>query len=247
MSSFINNTVTYAGKRCIAKALSGETIRFTKIVMGDGDFPEAQDIRTIEEVVSPRVTLDIVKHDVIEPDTAVLGGVFLNNEQHDGFWWRELGLYAEDPDLGEILYAYGNAGSFCSYIPPTGGQSAAEGEIDIITAIGPEANIDVYIAADAYATVSMYRELRERVEAVESSILVGLGVSQEALETAKKALGLANTNKAKIDELSGKTQTLWDAVFTAITTNPFLVTFSDLEGVTLTSGNWNKELARVEC
>lgn len=247
MSSFINNTVTNAGELAISKALTGKTIRFTKIVMGDGNFPEGQDIKALEEVISPRVTIDIVKSEVIEPHTAVLGGVFLNNEQHDGFWWRELGLYAEDPDLGEILYAYGNAGTLCSYIPPTGGQSAAEGEIDIITAIGPEASIDVYIAADAYATVGMYRELRSRVEAVESSVLVALGVSQEALETAKRALNLANTNKAKIDELSGRTQTLWDAVFTAITTNPFLITFSDLEGVDLKSGVWNKPLARLEC
>ena len=41
--------------------------------------------------------------------------------------------------------------------------------------------------------------------------------------------------------------TLWDAVFSEITTNPFQITFADLTGITLTAGIWNSGLQRLEC
>ena len=35
----------------------------------------------------------------------------------DGFYWREIGIMAQDPDEGEILFAYQNAFSQAEYIP----------------------------------------------------------------------------------------------------------------------------------
>ena len=38
--------------------------------------------------------------------TVTVGGVFTNDQTNDGFYYRELGLYADDPDedVGEVLY-----------------------------------------------------------------------------------------------------------------------------------------------
>ena len=46
---------------------------------------------------------------------------------------------------------------------------------------------------------------------------------------------------------TSKIATLWDAVFSEITTNPFQITFADLTGITLTAGIWNSGLQRLEC
>lgn len=40
---------------------------------------------------------------------------------------------------------------------------------------------------------------------------------------------------------------LWDFVCTDITSNPFQITFDDLEGLTVRSGIWNTWQRRLEC
>jgi hypothetical protein len=50
--------------------------------------------------------------------------------------WREIGIWATDPDLGEILYAYTNTGDNYDIIPVYGGATLAEYELDIYTKIG---------------------------------------------------------------------------------------------------------------
>ncbi len=249
MGAFINNSVTDAGNLAIAKALSGGTIKFTKIVMGDGELPEGQEVQNLEAVISPKATIDIVKKTIITPSTAVVGGVFLNNETGEGFFWRELGLYAEDPDpdVGEILYSYGNAGGYAEWIPPSGSQTSIEKSIDILTAVGPAANIAIHINADAYATVAQY-------EYYLSLALEAAGLAEQAIEIANEAMRIAseanatsNSMKTQVDDNTGKIATMWDALFGALTTNPFLVTFGDLTGIKLTSGIWNKQNSRIEC
>ena len=59
------------------------------------------------------------------------------------------------------------------------------------------------------------------------------------------------TTKEYVDDAVGqntsKIATLWDAVFSDITSNPFQITFADLTGITLKSGVWNASLQRLEC
>ena len=50
-----------------------------------------------------------------------------------------------------------------------------------------------------------------------------------------------------VQQNTSKITTLWDAVFGDITTNPFQITFANLDGITLTSGVWNATLQRLEC
>ena len=81
---------------------------------------------------------------------------------NDGFYYRELGLYADDPDedVGEVLYCYGNCGDLAEWIPPTGGATIVEKTIDIVTAIGTATNVTAYIPADAYATKEDYENYK---------------------------------------------------------------------------------------
>jgi len=59
------------------------------------------------------------------------------------------------------------------------------------------------------------------------------------------------TTKEYVDKtdsvLKAKVDALWDAIFVDITTNPFQITFETLVGVTVTTGIWNENYARLEC
>ena len=236
MAAFINNDITTAGLIVLAKGVAGQKINYTKIVLGDGYLEEGQTPRTLTGVVSPKATVDITK-------------LKINGDETEGFYYRELGLYAEDPDpeVGEVLYCYGNCGDLAEWIPPSGGATIVEKTIDIVTAIGTATNVTAYIPADAYAT-------KEDYETYKAIALGAQATAEEALAIARQAIAIAQAAEASVNDLSNavgqntsKIATLWDAVFSEITTNPFQITFADLTGITLTAGIWNSGLQRLEC
>lgn len=249
MAAFINNDITAAGLLVLAKGVAGKQINYTKIVLGDGYLEEGQTPRSLTGVVSPKATIDITKCVVNGDGTVIVGGVFTNDQTNDGFYYRELGLYADDPDedVGEVLYCYGNCGDLAEWIPPTGGATIVEKTIDIVTAIGTATNVTAYIPADAYAT-------KEDYENYKAIALAAQATANQAILLAQQAVGIAEQAAAAVVDLSNVVQqntskitTLWDAVFGDITTNPFQITFANLDGITLTSGVWNATLQRLEC
>ena len=136
-----------------------------------------------------------------------------------------------------MLYCYGNCGDLAEWIPPIGGSTIVEKTIDIVTAIGSATNVTAYIPADAYATKEDYENYKA----------IALG----AQATANEALALAQQGLVNLSNIvaqnTSKITTLWDAVFGDIVTNPFQITFVDLEGITLVTGVWNASLQRLEC
>ena len=249
MAAFINNDITAAGLLVLAKGVAGQQINYTKIVLGDGYLEEGQTPRSLTGVVSPKATVDITKLKINGDGTVAVGGIFTNGDETEGFYYRELGLYAEDPDpeVGEVLYCYGNCGDLAEWIPPTGGATIVEKTIDIVTAIGTATNVTAYIPADAYAT-------KEDYENYKAIALAAQATANQAILLAQQAVGIAEQATAAVVDLSNVVQqntskitTLWDAVFGDITTNPFQITFANLDGITLTSGVWNATLQRLEC
>ena len=118
---------------------------------------------------------------------------------------------------------------------------------DIVTAIGTATNVTAYIPADAYAT-------KEDYETYKAIALGAQATAEEALALARQAIAIAQAAEASANDLSNavgqntsKIATLWDAVFSDITSNPFQITFADLTGITLKSGVWNASLQRLEC
>ena len=249
MAAFINNDITTAGLIVLAKGVAGQKINYTKIVLGNGYLEEGQTPRTLTGVVSPKATVDITKLKINGDGTVAVGGIFTNGDETEGFYYRELGLYAEDPDpeVGEVLYCYGNCGDLAEWIPPSGGATIVEKTIDIVTAIGTATNVTAYIPADAYAT-------KEDYENYKAIALAAQATANQAILLAQQAVGIAEQAAAAVVDLSNVVQqntskitTLWDAVFGDITTNPFQITFANLDGITLTSGVWNATLQRLEC
>lgn len=249
MAAFINNDITAAGLIVLAKGAAGEKINYTRIVLGDGYLEEGQTPRSLTEVVSPKASIDITKLKVNTDGTVAVGGVFTNDQTNEGFFYRELGLYAEDPDpdVGEVLYCYGNCGDLAEWIPPTGGATIVEKTIDIVTVIGTATNVTAYIPADAYATKQDYENYKAIALGAQATANEAIALANLAIEIARAAQQAVVDLTKTIQQNTSKIATLWDAVFSDITTNPFQITFVDLEGITLTSGVWNSTLQRLEC
>lgn len=143
MSAFGGLELTNRGRNLLSKGQTGTEINFTKISVGDGQLGSTP-ILDLNNLISEVMTLDISKLRTLDQGRAVVGTVLSNQDISEGFYYRELGLFANDPDQGEILYCYGNAGGLAEYIPP-GGQDIIEKNIDIRISIGNAENITAEI------------------------------------------------------------------------------------------------------
>lgn len=247
MAALINNNLTSAGLLLLAKGAAGEQIKYTRIVLGDGELPDGTTIPGMTDVIHPRVTVDISAIKVIGDGTVQVTGIFTNQDIDEGFYYRELGLYAEDPDNGEIMYCYGNAGSNPEYIPPTGGNTIIEKQVDVITAIGSAVNVTAYIPADAYATKQDYEDLKKICYQAMDTANQANKTSDNAVQIANQALSMVIALSNQVTENTMKINTLWNAMFSQVAAHPFQVLFRNLDDADLSTGNYNETMARVEC
>jgi hypothetical protein len=108
--------LTAKGAALLAKAQTGETLTFTRFQIGDGEIPVGAAMSDTAALVHPLMYLQIagLTH---SGSTATIKTTFANAGASSDFWWREVGLLAQDPVEGEILYAYANAGDKADHIP----------------------------------------------------------------------------------------------------------------------------------
>ena len=116
MAAFPKLVLTSAGIALQTKVQGGATLELTNIQMGSGQL-NGQPIGPRTALISSNATVPIQSGQAIGQNTYQVEGFFTNADLSAGFWWREIGIFANDPDNGEILYAYTNAGDAGDYIP----------------------------------------------------------------------------------------------------------------------------------
>ena len=104
MAEWSNATMTDVGADLQAKVNAGKTkLTFTKIKVGSG--VNATNPLALTDVISSKweTTNFVVKQEgkIVSVDTFIT-----NTGIHEAFRMSEIGLFAQDPDKGEILYAY---------------------------------------------------------------------------------------------------------------------------------------------
>lgn len=116
MAAFPALILTNAGVLLQSKVQGGAALELTNIQMGSGQL-NGQPIGPLTALISQDATVPIQGGKAVGQNTYQVSGFFTNGDLQAGFWWREIGVFANDPDNGEILYAYANAGDAGDYIP----------------------------------------------------------------------------------------------------------------------------------
>ncbi len=104
MAEWSNATMTDVGANLQAKVNAGKTkLTFTKIKVGSG--VNSTNPLVLTDVISSKweTTNFVVK---LEGKIVSVDTVITNTGIHEAFRMSEIGLFAQDPDKGEILYAY---------------------------------------------------------------------------------------------------------------------------------------------
>lgn len=153
MAAFPKMTLTNVGQALQTKVLAGATLTFTRIALGDGQL-NGQPIAPLTALISQKATVEVDSVRVVNTSTAQVAGFFSNADISTGFWWRETGVFAQDPDVGEILYGYTNAGDAGDYIP-TVADTRIEKYIYCSIAVASATTVDITIpSSDTYIPMS---------------------------------------------------------------------------------------------
>ena len=103
MANWIGGRLTKAGRDLQIKVEAGQCkLELTKIKLGDG----AEDISSVDrmtDLVGPKAEFGISQVEAKDGLCTVTGIIHTSNVSA-GFYVREWGLFAKDPDRGEILY-----------------------------------------------------------------------------------------------------------------------------------------------
>lgn len=170
MAAFVKNDITDKGLALLAKVQMGEKLTFSKIGIGSGVLPGTTSIRSLTAMIQPVMDVTITRKKINEDQTVTIGGIFNNTDVQQEFYFRELALYAIDPNLGEILYCYGNAGNGAELIPAHDTQTLVEKIIDIVTYIGDATEVNALMKTEAYASAKDLETLSDEVEQVKLEV-----------------------------------------------------------------------------
>lgn len=162
MAEFKKIVITKKGQALMAKMIAGQgNIDFTKVAASETAYTDAQ----LEGLTS----LSGVKQTTLVSKVTRTNGVAIqveaamtNTDLKTGYYMKTLGLYAIDPDEGEILYGVSNA-TVPGWMPPYNGLTVSGAFFKLVTTVGNAENVSLNVDPGAVATIGDIQDLQEQI------------------------------------------------------------------------------------
>lgn len=154
MSNWGKPVLTKQGLKLQAKVDAGSRMQLTQCKIGSGTLSSGQNLEDLTALIAPVQTLPIASISYSENNSAcVIAAVTDNSNVTSGYYLREFGVYARDPDDGEILYAVASD-SEPDFIPAKGTSTVISQEIGVALTFANAANVTAAVNTSATATIS---------------------------------------------------------------------------------------------
>lgn len=198
MSSW-SYALTNKGRQLQAKAQAGAQLVYTRMAVGSGTL-SGQSLEDMSALITPVMDLTISRLKRPPGSTrALIGATLTNQDVTIGFYLREVGIFATDPDLGEILYMYANAGSTADYITPKG-----DGIIE------KAINMNVFVGAASSITANIDESLVFVTQQELDDALSGIKIA-DASTTQKGIVQLSNATNSSSEILAATSKAVKSA------------------------------------
>lgn len=141
-------TITSRGLRLITKLVAAKSqMEFTNVKVGTGILAEGANPYELTHLVHYKMDGMIAGYGYDEEAMDAYVVMQLSNDQVEtGFVMTEVGLYAMDPDLGEILYGYLDLSKDPNYIMPAENGRAKTVQIKLHVIVGEVKEIKASIS-----------------------------------------------------------------------------------------------------
>lgn len=121
MAEYSKLYITNNGQALMAKMIAGSgNIDFTKVCSSSTQYTESQ-LQALTALSNIKQTTLVSKVTRTNEVAIKIDAAYSNVDLKEGYYMRTLGLYAVDPDKGEILYAVCIEKSNNCYMPPYNG------------------------------------------------------------------------------------------------------------------------------
>lgn len=174
--------LTTAGKALLAKAQAGQTsIQITKAQTGSGSYSSGENLETRTALKAAKQTFPI-QNKVINADNTLVLKVAITNKGNDfelqaGYDITEFGIFAQDPQKGEILYSIATA-STSDYMPAYNGVLPSVINMSYYLEVSNAANVTIN-SAGTLALQADLEALEARVTTIENNKVELLGVRRK--------------------------------------------------------------------
>lgn len=155
----------------ITKTIAGNKLEFTKIAVGDGEYAETVDLKSINTLNNERQSAKITSVQAVNKKIARVRGVITNENLRQNYYIKEVGLFAKDPDRGEILYSYAQT-EISDLMPAHNSRLPCSKTIDMLTVVNDTEDIIVnYNPSDIVSR----EDLEEMLEGICRIIIIPKG------------------------------------------------------------------------
>ena len=168
MAKFSKLVITSKGQALLAKMIEGSgTVEFTKISASSATYEDEQleGLTSLSDVEQTSLVSKITRTNEV---AVRVEAAFTNTELTAGYYMKALGLYAVDPDAGEILYAVTRETSGNCYLPAYNGITVSGAYVQLVTTVGNAENVSLEVDAAAVATVRDIQELQRQIDDLEA-------------------------------------------------------------------------------
>jgi len=235
-------SVTDKGRALIAKLVAGKQLNLSRIMVGTGICPDDVQPRTLTDLVEPvaQGTSSTPTYNGACVKMIVEYRSDLNGGLDYGFWLREFGVYAYDPDEGEVLIYYGCLGDYPQWVSAmsTTGVDVRRFPVSIVIGEGygvtVDYNCEIWMTAEDvenYCTITMLPQFLEAA----AELIAAHNADSEAHNSIINLL----------NNLDSRVTLLELIVNTGVDQNQFTVTFATLDGKNV-QGVWNTSAQRIE-
>ena len=181
MANFPGLVLTAAGRNLQAKAQIGTKLTFTRVALGDGS---STDWEAMTSLANEMQSLAIQEFEATDDGLSRMRVIMTNEGVTNGFFVRELGVFARDPDTGEeALYSYTNAGGQPDFLPAGGGATLVENVFDLYTVVGNAQNVTAVI--NDYITIAT----KQDIDVIRPMLLPDEGTTHQMLRKRSNADG----------------------------------------------------------
>ena len=227
MPNWANLMLTKQGKVLQAKAIAGSTLTITKMKLGSGIIPDGVSPEDLTDLIQPKQALGLTAISV-NGGLAKIQSIVTNAELSEGYYIRECGVFANDPDVGEIMYAIMTDTS-PDFLPSASSSVVISEEFSINVVTENMANITAIIDPEGIVTVANARKIaedkvtehNEDTEAHPNDFnLKGITIGKDNVIATKKGdlltllagkgINLLSDIKNKIITIVGKSKNAWN-------------------------------------
>lgn len=191
--------ITNGGRKLTARLIRGETTaNFSKAAASDYNYCDYS-----EEEIEALTELQGIKKEVLpselaaEDETSIRAiAVFDNADIDQRIYIRAIGLYAEEPDGTETLYAVSICDEEVDSLPPFGGKTVSSLTYDMHIRVDRTEQMTLELNPTAYATIETLTRMIEETKELENEKIDRLNEEIENINSSINGLsfGISENN-----------------------------------------------------